>query len=107
MQKLVNLTPHNLNLHLENNHVIEVAKKDTVIENLPRVTVSYEPETRLFEINGELVEVPFNRPDYGDPINYPEPTLDCIYVVSRLFILGCIANGLPRTPPVLSRECST
>lgn len=95
MQKLINLTPHNLNLHLENGRMIEVAKKDTVIENLPRITVCYEPETRIFEIDGEAVEIPYNRPVYGEPINYPQATWDCVYVVSRLFISGCVANHLP------------
>lgn len=95
MQKLINLTPHDLDLHLNDERILKVSKKDTVIENLPRVTVSYEADVRSFEIDGEVVEVPYNRPEYGDCINYPEPTTECVYVVSRLFVQGCLANKLP------------
>lgn len=95
MQKLINLTPHDLDLHLNDERILKVSKKDTVIENLPRVTVSYEADVRSFEIDGEVVEVPYNRPEYGEPINYPQATWDCVYVVSRLFISGCVANHLP------------
>lgn len=72
MVRFVNLTPHEINLILEN-------KKMTIKPSgtIARVSMTYE-ETDKIDC------IPVYVPTYGDVENVPEPKDDTIYIVSNI-----------------------
>ena len=83
--KIVNLTPHTLNIHNTSGDVKNIPPSGDVA----RVDVTYRPY-------GRHGGVDLYRADYGAVVGLPDPKLDHIYVVS-----GMVAQVTPR-PDVYS-----
>ena len=98
-REVVNLTPHPLNLRDRHGNVINFAKPEPYIE-LPRVA----QVTNEVGFVGDFVDY---QSTYGEVINLPIDD-GRIYVVSRLVISACAAQGLShahlRSPGALIRD---
>lgn len=79
--KVVNLTPHTLNVH---NNVGDVSTFEPSGQ-VARVQVSYEPA-------GEVAGLPVSKAVYGEVEGLPEPQEGIIYIVS-----GMVQARVPRS----------
>lgn len=75
--KLVNLTPHDLNLILNGDVAIRIPPSGTVV----RVDV-IRTQAGTVDVCG--VVVPINVSAYGDVVGLPAPIKDTLYIVSAL-----------------------
>jgi len=99
-REVVNLTPHPLNLRNRNGDVINFAKPEVDKSALPRVS----QVTKEVGFVGDFVD---HQSTYGEVVNLPVDD-GRIFVVSRLVISACEAQGLPhghlRSPGSLIRD---
>jgi hypothetical protein len=91
--KLVNLTPHELNVYNSEGKVILSLPPPPEGTPIPRVSIKSEV---VGTINIDGVEVPIRKVVYGDVENLPQPEEDTIYVVSTFVILALKEKGIER-----------
>lgn len=70
--KIVNLTPHNINLILDNNKILVIESSGVARCNV---------ETRLVNY---INDIPVYRNRYTDVVGLPDGDKDTVYVVSRI-----------------------
>jgi len=94
MIKLVNLTPHELNIYDDSDGKLILSipppPKDTPI---PRVSIKSEVVGTI-EVNG--TKIPIRRIMYGNVENLPQPEEGTIYVVSTFVTLALKEKGIVR-----------
>ena len=99
-REVVNLTPHPLNLRNRHGEVVTFAKPELDKSELPRVAQTTEAVGYV----GEFVDY---QSSYGEVVNLPKDD-GRVYVVSRLVISACEAQGLShahlRSPGSLIRD---
>jgi hypothetical protein len=90
--KLINLTPHELNIcDSEGKVILSIPPpKDMPV---PRVSIKSEV---VGNINVDGVEVPIRKVVYGDVENLPPPEEGTLYVVSTLVIIALKEKGIER-----------
>jgi len=90
--KLVNLTPHELNVYNSEGKVILSIPppKDVPV---PRVSIKSEVVGTI-DVDG--IEIPVRRITYGDVENLPPPEEGTVYVVSTFVILALKEKGIER-----------
>lgn len=75
--RIINLTPHAINLMAEDNSIIAVFESQGVAR-----TVSSRVAIDTVDINGASIAI--NRTTFGAVDNLPAPAADTLYVVSAL-----------------------
>ena len=78
MKKIINLTPHNVDIVKNNGDVITFSASGTVA----RCT---QTTTQIGCVNG----IPLTQTSFGDVVDLPLPQKDTIFIVSRLVINAC------------------
>ena len=97
--KLVNVTPHKINVHcLPSSEVVEIEPSGTVA----RVATSYK-DVPFYE------DIPFYSTEFGEIEDLPEPQDDVIYIASLIIASRAAAQGRTDvvSPGPLIRDCDT
>ena len=81
--KVVNLTPHDINLMDKDFHIIEVIKSSGSARVIERK-----------EAIGELLGVPIYETKFSGMVGLPEPEPGTIYIVSRIVVEACKATRI-------------
>jgi hypothetical protein len=75
--KLVNLTPHNIDLlDVEDNIILSIAPSGIVAR------VEMAPRTRVGVVVTDVTDIPINRTSFGRCTSLPEPISGTYYIVS-------------------------
>lgn len=83
MKKLINCTPHNINImDNDNNIILSIPASGTLI----RVA---QTTTDVGSINGNGVDIPVTDNTYGDVVGLPVQQLDTILIVSAKVADAC------------------
>lgn len=90
-KNLVNLTPHTINVLLENKK-IEIPSS-----GIARCSQTSKP---VGEVNG----IPLTTTSFGEVEGLPEPTKDTLFIVSRLIMSACPTRGDLLVPNDMVRD---
>lgn len=83
MTKLVNLTPHKINIVSEDgSKLYDVPVSGTVAR-------CSQAETHLFDLQVGEVSIPVTGQSFGEVIDLPSPQEGILYIVSRLVASAC------------------
>lgn len=77
MTKVINLTPHDINILKEGKTILVLPRSGTIARVI-------EHNTQADALNIDGVAVPMQIKDYGTPIDLPDPVDNVYYVVSLL-----------------------
>ena len=78
MKKIINLTPHDVNIVKNNGDVVTFSPYGTVA----RCT---QTTTQIGDANG----IPLTQTSFGVVVDLPQPQKDTIFIVSRLVLNAC------------------
>ena len=78
MKKIINLTPHSVNIVCDNGNVITYNPSGTVAR-------CSQNTIKIGDVNG----IPLTQTSFGDVVDLPLPQKDTIFIVSRLVINAC------------------
>lgn len=73
MKKLINLTPHTINVMVDGMETLNIVPSGTLAR-----------ATEMSEVVGDINGIPLIRKKFGDIQGLPEPSEDTIYIVSML-----------------------
>ena len=88
MKKIINLTPHDVNIVSED--------KIITIEAFKIVARCAQINQRIGEIETNKGSIPLSRTQFGEVENLPEQDEDVLYIVSRL-----VKDACPERPDLL------
>jgi hypothetical protein len=92
--KLVNLTPHQLNIYDPSGEAVILSIPPPPAGTpIPRVSIRAETVGTI-NVNG--ISIPVRKIVYGDVENLPQPEEDTIYVVSTFVTLALRERGIER-----------
>ena len=95
--KLVNLTPHVINVHCHGDVVVDVAPSGVVA----RCTVTSEEVETITTDDG--ISIPVRRSTFGELKDLPEPQDGVMYIVSRIVLDAAKGRTDLRAPGALKR----
>lgn len=87
MTKIVNLTPHSINLLVDD--------KEIVIPPSGTIARAATERRQIDTIKIDGVDIPVNKTVFGDVVGLPDPKPDTIFIVSML-----VANAVPHRDDV-------
>ena len=78
MKKIINLTPHNVDIVCDNGNVITY-NPSGIIARCSQNTI------KIGDVNG----IPLTQTSFGVVVDLPQPQKDTIFIVSRLVLNAC------------------
>lgn len=93
--KLVNLTPHTVNVVLEDGATLNIASSGVVAR-------CSQSDVNVGTIDVDGIAVPLTETSFGDVVDLPAPAPDTLYIVSRLVATAAnrddlvVPNGIVR-----------